>query len=339
MHEFYSDTQTRPTRAMRESALNVTLGDERHNEDPSTNELCARVADMLGMEAAVFLPSGTMCNEIAIAVHTRPGDEVICTRESHIIFAESGGPAALSGVMMCPIDTDRGMLSPEQVIEHVRPVSAHAPRSRLLLAEQTANLAGGAVWPLEQLNATVEAAKSAGLSTHLDGARLLNAQVATGVAVAEYARGFDSAWIAFTKGLGCPVGAVLAGSHDFISKAWLLKRRWGGAMRQTGVLTAMCLYALDNHIDRLADDHTLAQFIGVRLNELEIISNILPIDTNIVIADLAPDGPDAREVAQQLKRKNVTITVVGPRRIRIVTHMDVGEADADALVAAMATVI
>jgi len=320
-------------------ALNVTLGDERHNEDPSTNELCARIADMLGMEAAVFLPSGTMCNEIAIAVHTRPGDEVICTRESHIIFAESGGPAALSGVMMCPIDTDRGMLSSEQVIEHVRPVSAHAPRSRLLLAEQTANLAGGAVWPLEQLNATVEVAKSAGLSTHLDGARLLNAQVATGVAVAEYARGFDSAWIAFTKGLGCPVGAVLAGSHDFISKAWLLKRRWGGAMRQTGVLTAMCLYALDNHIDRLADDHALAQFIGVRLNELEIISNILPIDTNIVIADIAPDGPDAREVANQLKRKNVTITVVGPRRIRIVTHMDVGEVDAEALVAAMETVV
>ena len=339
MHEFYSDTQTRPTRAMREAALNVALGDERHGEDPSTNELCARVADMLGMEAAVFLPSGTMCNEIAIAVHSRPGDEVICTRESHIIFAESGGPAALSGVMMCPIDTDRGMLSPEQVVEHVRPVSAHAPRSRLLLAEQTANLAGGAVWPLEQLNATVEVAKSAGLSTHLDGARLLNAQVATGVAVAEYARGFDSAWIAFTKGLGCPVGAVLAGSHDFISKAWLLKRRWGGAMRQTGVLTAMCLYALDNHIDRLADDHALAQFIGVRLNELEIISNILPIDTNIVIADLAPDGPDAREVANQLKRKNVTITVVGPRRIRIVTHMDVGEVDAEALVAAMETVV
>ena len=339
MHEFYSDTQTRPTRAMREAALNVTLGDERHNEDPSTNELCTRVAEMLGMEAAVFLPSGTMCNEIAIAVHTRPGDEVICTRESHIIFAESGGPAALSGVMMCPIDTDRGMLSPKQIKEYVRPASAHAPRSRLLLAEQTANLAGGAVWPVEQLNATVEVAKSAGLSTHLDGARLLNAQVATGVAAAEYARGFDSAWIAFTKGLGCPVGAVLAGSHDFISKAWLLKRRWGGAMRQTGVLTAMCLYALDNHIDRLADDHALAQFIGVRLDELEIISNILPIDTNIVIADLAPDGPDAREVANQLKRKNVTITVVGPRRIRIVTHMDVGEADAEALVAAMETVV
>ena len=338
MHEFYSDTQTRPTRAMREAALNVTLGDERHNEDPSTTELCTRVADMLGMEAAVFLPSGTMCNEIAIAVHTRPGDEVICTRESHIIFAESGGPAALSGVMMCPIDTDRGMLITEQVTEYVRPTSAHAPPSRLLLVEQTANLAGGAVWPVEQLNATAEAAKLAGLSTHLDGARLLNAQVATGVSAAEYARGFDSAWIAFTKGLGCPVGAVLAGSHDFISKAWLLKRRWGGAMRQTGVLTAMCLYALDHHIDRLADDHALAKFIGMRLGELAIISNVLPIDTNIVIADLADDGPDAQEVANQLRRKNITVTVVGTRRIRIVTHMDVGRADADALVAAMATV-
>ncbi|MCP4208111.1 MAG: low specificity L-threonine aldolase [Shimia sp.] len=338
MHAFYSDTQTRPTRAMREAALNVPLGDERHDADPSTTELCARVADMLGMEAAVFLPSGTMCNEIAIAVHTRPGDEVICTRESHIIFAESGGPAALSGVMMCPIDTERGMLTPEQVRDHVRPASAHAPRSRLLLAEQTANLAGGAVWPVEQLNAAADTAKAAGLSTHLDGARLLNAQVATGVPAADYARGFDSAWIAFTKGLGCPVGAVLAGSRDFIAEAWLLKRRWGGAMRQTGVLTAMCIYALDHHVDRLADDHALAKLIGARLGELAIVSNILPIDSNIVIADLANRGPDAREVASQLRHKNITITVVGVRRIRIVTHMDVGRVDADALVAAMTTV-
>jgi threonine aldolase len=339
MHEFYSDTQTRPTFAMREAALRVKLGDERHDQDPATTELCARVADMLGMDAAVFLPSGTMCNEIAIAVHTRPGDEVICTRESHIIFAESGGPAALSGVMMCPVDTKRGMLTPEQVVAHVRPTSAHAPRSRLLLAEQTANLAGGAVWPVEQLNATIEAAKSAGLSTHLDGARLLNAQVATGVSAAEYAKGFDSAWIAFTKGLGCPVGAVLAGSSDFIDKAWLLKRRWGGAMRQTGVLTAMCLYALDHHIDRLADDHALATYIGARLTELGIVFNILPIDSNIVIADLPDSGPDAREFAAQLRRKNITITVVGTRRIRIVTHMDVGQVNADALITAMATVI
>ena len=338
MHEFYSDTQTRPTRAMREAALDAPLGDERHDADPPTTELCARVADMLGMEAAVFLPSGTMCNEIAIAVHTRPGDEVICTRESHIIFAESGGPAALSGVMMCPVDGDRGMLAPGQVSDHVRPASAHAPRSRLLVAEQTANLAGGAVWPLAQLNAVAAEAKAAGLATHLDGARLLNAQVATGVPAADYARDFDSAWIAFTKGLGCPVGAVLAGSRDFIAEAWLLKRRWGGAMRQTGVLTAMCLHALDHHVDRLAEDHALARAIGLRLAELPIVARVLPVDTNIVILDLAATAPDARETARRLRERQVTVTVVGARRLRIVTHLDVGPADADALVEAMAAI-
>ena len=336
MHEFYSDTQTKPTRKMREAALNVPLGDERHDADPPTNELCARVADMLGMEAALFLPSGTMCNEIAIAVHTRPGDEVICTRESHIIFAESGGPAALSGVMMCPVDGERGMLRPDQVTAHVRPPSAHAPRSRLLVAEQTANLAGGAVWPVEQLNAVARAAKGAGLATHLDGARLLNAQVATGIPAAAYARDFDSAWIAFTKGLGCPVGAVLAGTRDFVSDAWLLKRRWGGAMRQTGVLTAMCLYALDHHVDRLAVDHELARSIGAELARLPAIAHVMPVDTNIVIADLADTAPDARDTARRLRDRNVTVTVVGARRLRIVAHLDVGPADAQALVRAMA---
>lgn len=338
MLEFYSDTQTRPTRAMREAAVEVPLGDERHDADPSTSELCARVAEMLGMEAALFLPSGTMCNEIAIAVHTRPGDEVICTRESHIIFAESGGPAALSGVMMHPIDSERGQLTPEQLAAAIRPRSAHAPRSRLLVAEQTANLAGGAIWPLDRLNAVAFAAKEAGLATHLDGARLLNAQVATGIAAAEYARGFDSAWIAFTKGLGCPVGAVLAGSHDFVADAWLLKRRWGGAMRQSGVLTAMCLYALDHHVARLAEDHALAKSIGERLATLPAIKAVMPVETNIVIADLAEQAPDARETARLLRQKNVTVTVVGSRRLRMVTHLDVGPADADALIAALSEV-
>jgi threonine aldolase len=336
MHDFYSDTQTRPTRAMREAALDVALGDERHDADPPTLELCARVADMLGMEAALFLPSGTMCNEIAIAVHTRPGDEVICTRESHIIFAESGGPAALSGVMMYPVDGEGGLLTTEQLAAAIRPRSAHAPRSRLLVAEQTANLAGGAIWPLDRLNAVAQAARDAGLATHLDGARLLNAQVATGIPAAEYARGFDSAWIAFTKGLGCPVGAVLAGSHDFVADAWLLKRRWGGAMRQTGVLTAMCLYALDHHVARLAEDHALAKSIAARLTELSVIARVMPVETNIVIADLAEHAPDARESARRLRERHVTVTVVGRRRLRMVTHLDVGSADAEALIAAMA---
>ncbi len=335
MHDFYSDTQTRPSRAMREAALSVPLGDERHDADPPTNELCARVADLLGMEAALFLPSGTMCNEIAIAVHTRPGDEVICTRESHIIFAESGGPAALSGVMMHPLDSARGMLTPEDVEAAVRPRSAHAPRSRLLVAEQTANLAGGAVWPKEQLRAVVDHARDLGLKTHLDGARLLNAQVATGVPASDYAANFDSAWIAFTKGLGCPVGAVLAGSRDFIDDAWLIKRRWGGAMRQTGVLTAMCLYALDHHVDRLADDHRLAQYIAGHLKSVLAVKHVHPVETNIVLVDLDETSPDARETARLLRENDVTVTVVGKRRLRIVTHLDVGQSDADALVAAM----
>lgn len=338
MHDFYSDTQTRPTRAMREAALRVPLGDERHHADPPTNELCARVADMLGMEAALFLPSGTMCNEIAIAVHTRPGDEVICTRESHIIFAESGGPAALSGVMMHPLDSERGLLTPEEVEAAVRPHSAHAPRSRLLVAEQTANLAGGAIWPQDQLNAVADRARSLGLKTHLDGARLLNAQVATGVAASEYCAGFDSAWIAFTKGLGCPVGAVLAGSKDFVDAAWLIKRRWGGAMRQTGVLTAMCLYALDHHIDRLAEDHKLAAYIAKRLETVSTVKYVHPAETNIVLVDLDEGTHDAREIARHLRENDVTVTVVGKRRLRIVTHLDVNREDADALVAAMASV-
>jgi threonine aldolase len=338
MHDFYSDTQTRPTRAMQEAALDAPLGDERHDADPPTLALCARVAGLLGMEAALFLPSGTMCNEIAIAVHTRPGDEVICTRESHIIFAESGGPAALSGVMMHPVDGARGMLTVDQLHAAIRPRSAHAPRSRLLVAEQTANLAGGAIWPLGQLNAVAMAAREAGLATHLDGARLLNAQVATGVPAADYARGFDSAWIAFTKGLGCPVGAVLAGSAAFVQDAWLLKRRWGGAMRQTGVLTAMCLYALDHHVARLAEDHALAQSIGARLAALPAIARVMPVETNIVIADLADAAPDARETARRLRDRNVTATVIGARRLRMVTHLDVGPADADALIAAMGAI-
>lgn len=336
LHDFYSDTQTRPTLAMREAMLDALVGDERHEACPTTNALNARVAEMLGMEAALFLPSGTMCNEIAIAVHTRPGDEVICTRESHIIFAESGGPAALSGVMMHPVDGARGMLTPAQVEAAVRPASAHAPRSRLLVCEQTANLAGGAVWPLAQLNAVAETAKAAGLATHLDGARLLNAQVATGIPAAEFARGFDSAWIAFTKGLGCPVGAVLAGSREFIADAWLIKRRWGGAMRQTGVLAAMCLYALDHHVARLADDHALARDIARRIADLPQIAGVLPVQTNIVIADLSDAAPDGRTACAQLAEKGVTVTVVGHRRLRMVTHLDVGPANADALVSALA---
>jgi threonine aldolase len=338
MTNFYSDTQTRASRAMRESILDIPLGDERHDEDPCTVELCARVAKMLGMEAAIFLPSGTMCNEIAIAVHCQPGDEVICTRQSHVIFAESGGPAALSGVMMNPIDDEHGMMTPEQVRNAIRPNSSFAPRSRLLITEQTSNLGGGSIWPAEKLSAVAATAKSFGLATHLDGARLMNAVVASGISAELYAKNYDSAWLGFTKGLGCPVGAVLAGSHEFIQRSWLFKRRWGGAMRQTGVLTAMCLYALDNNVSRLKDDHALAQRIGNALRELPMVEHMLPIDTNIVIFDLVATGPSARQISNLLKQKGVVVTVVGAHRLRIVTHMDVDDRDGDLLIAAFSRI-
>jgi len=335
MYNFYSDTQTRPSRAMRESILDAEVGDERHDDCPTTRELNARVAEMFGMEAAVFMPSGTMCNEIAIAVHCRPGDEVICARESHVIFAESGGPAALSGVMMNGIDGQRGMMSVDEVADAIRPPSSFAPRSRLVITEQTANLAGGAIWPVEQLNAVARVAQDAGLAVHLDGARVLNAVVATGILAKDYAKHHDSAWLAFTKGLGCPVGAVLAGSKEFIQKAWLFKRRWGGAMRQTGVLSAMCLYALEHNVARLAEDHKLARLIGDRLSEHTHLGKVLPVDSNIVMLELADDMPDARRCSELLKQQGVQVTAVGRDRLRMVTHLDVPAGGADALIGAL----
>ncbi len=337
MFDFYSDTQTRPTRAMREAALDAEVGDERHDACPTTTALNRRVAAMFGMEAAVFLPSGTMCNEIAIAVHCRPGDELICEREAHVVFAESGGPAALSGVMINALEGTHGQLSTEQVLEAVRPRSSFAPRSRLLVTEQTGNLAGGTVWPLHALNETARAAQEAGLAVHLDGARALNAEVATGTPVRDYARHHDSAWLGFTKGLGCPLGAVLAGSSEFIERAWLFKRRWGGAMRQTGVITAMCLYALDHHVDRLADDHALARRIADALAALPGLGRVSTPETNIVMVRLDPAMPRAREFAAALRARGVAVTPVGRDRIRVVTHMDVDEAAADALVDAVAS--
>jgi len=335
MINFYSDTQTLPSAAMQQAAMNVATGDERHAACPTTNMLLERVADMFGMEDAVFLPSGTMCNEIAIAVHTRPGDEVICARQSHVIFAESGGPAALSGVMMQPIDAERGLLTSEQIKAHVRPPSSFAPRSRLLVTEQTSNLGGGAIWPLEQLNEVAKTAQDLNLAVHLDGARILNAQVATGIPAKDFAKHHDSAWIAFTKGLGCPVGAVLAGSKEFIKEAWLYKRRWGGAMRQTGMLTAMCLYALDHHVERLSEDHALARHIADGIKDAPIVERLYPVDSNIVLMELAGETPDAAAQHKALKQADFQVTKVGTDRLRIVTHMDVGDAEANQLIDAI----
>jgi threonine aldolase len=331
IHDFFSDTKTKPSRAMREAMLDAPVGDEQQGEDPTTRALEARVADLLGKEAAVFLPSGTMCNEIAIRVHTSPGDEVICERSCHLIVAEGGGPAALSGVMMHPIDGVNGVFQPEQVKAAIRFRSRYQPRSRLVSVEQTANLGGGAIWPLETIRAVAAVAKEAGLATHIDGARLMNAVVASGIPAEAWCADYDSCWIDFSKGLGAPVGAVLAGTRGFIEEAWGIKQQIGGAMRQSGVLAAMCLYALDHNVDRLAEDHSLAKSIGERIVALPKVASVLPVQTNIIFFHLSPDAPNAPTLIERLKLDGIIAEAFGERLVRVVTHLDVNAESGNAL--------
>jgi threonine aldolase len=320
----YSDTQTRPSPAMRKAMAEAEVGDEQRFEDPQVTELCSRVATLLGMEAAVFLPSGTMCNEIAFRLHIRPGgDEAILHRTSHPIIAEAGGPAAFAGAMMQPLDTPRGMFTGDDVRGALRYPDRYSPRSRLVSVEQSTNMAGGRVWPLAQLRGVVDVAKEHGLRLHMDGARLMNAVVASGVPASEMTAGFDTAWLDFTKGLGAPLGAVLAGSAELIDEAWRYKQMLGGALRQAGIVAAGALYALDHNVERLAEDHANARELALGLVTIDAVT-IDPgeIETNIVIFEV--DDPAA--VCAAIERDGVRMGVVGPRQIRAVTHLDV---DAD----------
>ncbi|HEY6888151.1 MAG TPA: GntG family PLP-dependent aldolase [Solirubrobacter sp.] len=329
----YSDTQTRPSPAMRKAMAEAEVGDEQRFEDPQVTELCARVATLLGMEAAVFLPSGTMCNEIAFRLHIRPGgDEAILHRTSHPIIAEAGGPAAFAGAMMQPLDTPRGMFTGEDVAGALRYPDRYSPRSRLVSVEQSTNMAGGRVWPLSQLRGVVSVAQEHGLRLHMDGARLMNAVVASGVPAAEMTRGFDTAWLDFTKGLGAPLGAVLAGSGALIDEAWRYKQMLGGALRQAGIVAAGALYALDHNVERLAEDHANARSLAVGLAAVDGVT-VDPgeIETNIVIFEV--DDPEA--LCAGIERLGVRMGTVGPRSVRAVTHLDV---DAEGIQSAIGAV-
>jgi threonine aldolase len=321
----YSDTQTRPTDAMRRAIAAAEVGDEQRGEDPTTLRLQERVAELLGHEAGLFLPSGTMCNGIAFRLHIRPGgDEAILHRGSHPIVAEAGGPAALAGAMTHRLEGEGGMFRPEDLEAAVRPDDRYRPRARLVCVEQTTNMGGGRVWPLERIEEVLAVARRHGLRAHLDGARLLNAQVAAGVPAAAYASGFDTAWLDFSKGLGAPVGAVLCGSREAIEEAWRWKQMLGGALRQSGVLAAACLHALDHHVERLAEDHEHARLLADGLRGLGL--EVLPQETNIVIAAVA----DPAGVIARMAERGVAISAAGPGRIRAVTHLDVGRRDVDA---------
>src|SRR5919108_4055237 len=327
MVKLYSDTQTRPTPGMREAIAGAEVGDEQRRADPTVVALEERVAALLGHEAAVFLPSGTMCNEIAIRLHIRPGgDEILLGRDTHPLRFEGGAPAALSGAVMTVVEGEVGMFTPDALDAAIRahpPGDRYAPRPRLVCVEQPTNMGGGRVWRLAQVEAVLEVARSHGLRTHLDGARLLNAAVASGVDAATWARGFDSAWVDFTKGLGAPVGACLAGSAELIAEAWRWKQMLGGAMRQAGIVAAAGLYALDHHVDRLADDHTRARRLADGLAALPGVTlDPATVDTNIVIFSV----PDAPGFCAALSRAEVVMLALDARRVRAVTHLDVDDA-------------
>ena len=319
-----SDTVTRPTPAMRRAMAEAEVGDEQAFEDPTVNALCERVADLLGKEAAVFLPSGTMANAIAYRLHCRQGEEILLDRTAHGLHFEAGAPAAVAGAMAAPLDGVRGIFTAAQVEAAIRGEFRHNPRSRLLAVENTSNLGGGTVWPLADVKAVTDVARRHGLACHLDGARLMNAVVASGTPAAAYAACFDTAWIDFSKGLGAPVGACLVGTRAAIEEAWRIKQYLGGAMRQAGILAAAGLYALDHHVTRLKDDHDHAKRLARALAQIPAV-RIAPqhVETNIVIFDVPEHRLTPAEIVTHLKERGVLIHTIGGRSFRAVTHLNV----------------
>ena len=316
-----SDTQTRPTQGMREAMARAEVGDEQVGDDPSVNLLCERVADLLGKEAAVFMPSGTMCNVAATLVHCRPGDEILAHATAHVIAREGGAHAALGGFQITALPGANGQFAPEVFRAALHPRTRYQPPQTLVSAEQTANIGGGTIWKKAALDEIVEIAKTNGLATHMDGARLLNATVATSISARDMAADWDSAWIDFSKGLGAPIGAVIAGSREFIDQVWRWKQRLGGSMRQAGICAAACTYALDYHVERLAEDHANARALARGLAQVSGIEVQEP-ETNLVF--FKPDGAGVTGDAMvgALRQRGVMLAMMDGR-IRACTHLDV----------------
>lgn len=332
--DLISDTATKPTDGMREAMAHAEVGDEQRGEDPSVNVLCDRVAAMLGMEAAVYLPSGIMSNLIAILVHCHPGDEVVAAGNAHIIGSEGAGASALAGAMITAIETPDGRFTADQFTARIRPARPRAPRTQLVSIEQTSNKGGGTVWSEAAIRGISEIAGKHGIKVHMDGARLFNASVASNLMPSAFTQHCHSAWIDLSKGLGCPVGSVLAGSRDFIEQSWVWKHRLGGAMRQAGILAAAGLYALDHHVERLAEDHANAQRLAKGLSQIEGVHIVgEQVETNIVFVDVSETGQSASEVANHVARKGVRVGAVADHILRAVTHLNVTSQDIDHAVA------
>ena len=326
--DFRSDTITRPTPQMRAAIADAVVGDDVFADDPTVKRLQSHLAEMLGKEAALYVPSGTMSNLIGVRLHCKPGDEMICEAGCHIYNYEQAGYAQLSGVAVRPVEGELGVIRPEQLQGIIRPDDVHYVRTRLVCLENTHNRGGGKIQPYETVEAICRWAHESGLRTHLDGARLFNAAIATGIDAPQWAKHFDTVSVCFSKGLGAPVGSALAGPRDLIAEAVRHRKVLGGGMRQAGIIAAAALFALENHVDRLADDHANAQRLAEAIRQIDRLQ-LEPetVDTNLVFFTVEPSLGTAAEFASRLKGRGLLMLPTSPTKIRAVTHLDVNGND------------
>jgi threonine aldolase len=326
-----SDTKTKPTPGMRAAIANAEVGDEQRREDPTVNELERRVAALLGQQESVFVPTATMANEIALRALSEPGDELIAEENAHVLLFELGGPAVHAGLMTRPVRGRHGRFGPDEVQRMVRRTDGtHVSPTRVVAIENTHNASGGRVWPLDEIRTLVAACRELELSVHLDGARLLNAAVASSVPAAEIAGRFDTVTLCLSKGLGCPLGALVAGSSERMRKARRLKHQFGGAMRQAGIVAAAGVYALDHHVERLAEDHARARRLAEALHAAGVPLDLEQVETNFVQIDVGNLGLDAADALARLEREGVGLSLTPhPGVLRALTHLDVADEDID----------
>jgi threonine aldolase len=322
--DFRSDTVTKPSPAMMDAMMKASVGDDVFGEDPTVNFLEKKMAGLFGMEAALYCASGTMSNEVAIASHTRPGDEVICEQEAHVFIYEGGGIAFNAGCQVRPVVGDRGRIRADQVSKSINPNDEHKARTSLVCLENTSNRGGGSCYDLEEIKKIRQVCEEQQLILHLDGARLFNALVAKNEKPDDYGNLFHSISVCFSKGLGCPAGSMLMGTEKFIQKARRVRKVFGGGMRQAGFLAATAVYALDHNIDRLTTDHLHAKKIETALQKHPLIKMVMPVETNLVIFELN-DGEDPRRFISQMKEKDILLLSIADSRLRIVTHLDISD--------------
>jgi len=323
-----SDTVTKPSAAMKQAMFSAPLGDDVFGDDPTVNKLQAETAKLLGKQAGLFVPSGTMGNQIALKTLTQPGDEVILDYESHIFRYEVAGAAVMSGLQFHTIKGPGGIMTAEQIGEAIRPEDIHQPQTRVVCIENTHNRAGGVIYPLEEIKKISALCRKHRIKMHLDGARLWNASVATGIPLKTYAKHFDSMMVCFSKGLGCPAGSVLVGGKEFIEKARRNRKMMGGGMRQAGILAGAGLYALKHNIKRMAEDHNRAQTLAQTISQIpKIRIDLASVQTNIVVFDIKQTGMRSEQAMEILAGKGLWLVSFGPTRLRAVTHLDVNDGD------------